>query len=100
MEWCGVVKPCGPDQCARCSGVIQALKTSARGALNRCVISSSRSASAATSFLLSILNLLLLKFDQITIQPLETLLPELAVFLDPGSRLLQRRRLQPARSRL
>src|SRR5579859_3741154 len=98
-----VLNPLGPHQCARCRGSVQASNTSSRGASNRRVKTSSRSAAPAVALLAAIVVLLVLlgfQFAQVFLQTVEALLPEVAIVLHPVGDVFERRRLQPAGSPL
>src|SRR5262245_56888350 len=96
IECVVVVKPRGPHHRPTCSGSVQASKTSAGGAANTRVKTSSRSDSRCVVTVL----LLLLHPAQVLIEPVEALLPEPAVVLHPAGDLLQRPGDEPARSPL
>src|SRR5262245_55194781 len=92
-----VVKPFGPHNCVRCSGSVQAVHTSSRGA------SYSRDAmiicgSCARSILFLAATLLLpgLQFPQVNVQSVESFFPEAAVFLEPAIDALECTHLDPA----
>src|SRR5690242_15476788 len=91
-----LVKPRGPHQRARCSGSVQALNTRLRGASKRRVRTSTRSADSAALLLAAMSLLLLLQFAQIIVQPIETLLPETPILLQPVGGVLKRTGLEPA----
>src|SRR5215472_3787110 len=85
-----LVKPCGPIQRVKCSGSAQHLKTRSRGASKmRSIMSIGRgeSAAATSSFPTTILLSLRLRgelflqfeFAQIFIEPIEPLVPEMAI---------------------
>src|SRR5579872_844829 len=94
------VKPCGPHHCDRCSGCVHTLKTSARGASKTRVMTSSRDDSVAAVLVAGILLLLLLHLAQIFFETIETLLPETPIVFDPLGGILERARLEPARTPL
>src|SRR5439155_7515277 len=72
--------------------------TTSRGASNRRVTVSSRCRAAAAALSLAPIPLFFrFELAQIVVQPVEPLVPEPAVVLDPLGGVLQRRRLQPAR---
>src|SRR6478735_43723 len=103
-----VRKPSGPHHCERCFGSVHTDHTSSRGALTSRVPtitfgSESRSTLlvAATLLLLLFRGLPLRRFRlqraEIILQPIEPLLPEPAIFLEPVVDALQRIQLDPAR---
>src|ERR1017187_3183298 len=84
ISWIVLVKPFGPHHCARCAGSVHALHTSSRGAAKARVETISRSdESAAGSFLEAMFFFLFLKFLEIPVQAVESLLPEAPVALEP-----------------
>src|SRR5215831_9722853 len=90
--WVVVENPKGPHQRARCSGVVHAVQTSSRGALMTRVVRSDRGSRAGSRlFLWPTPYLLGLELTQIVLQPVETLLPQLAVVLEPIVHVLERR---------
>src|SRR4051812_33545246 len=76
-----VVNPRGPHQWATCVGSVHTANRSSRGALNTREVTISRS--DAGSGLLGTVLLLLLKFAEVFVQPVETLFPEPLKPLDP-----------------
>src|SRR5579863_1836108 len=74
-----------------CSGWVHALKTSARGASIRRETSSLRSPLVLADTLL----LLALQLLQVVLEPIEALLPEDAILLQPVCRMLERMRFEP-----
>src|SRR6516164_253808 len=105
-----LLKPFGPIHRAKCSGSVQYLKISSRGASKmRSMISTRSSESAKTALLLAVILLLLhsrgafvlrLKLPQIVVQPVEALLPETTIFLQPVGGGFERICFEPARSPL
>src|SRR3990170_8559442 len=101
-QW-GHVKPFGPHQLMKCSGSVQALHTSSRGASNTRSMTSACSvdvvgallASAICVLLLSLL-LTLLNLSEVFVQAIETLLPEAAISFQPFIGVLERARAEPA----
>src|SRR5688572_72315 len=92
------VKPFGPHQRARCSGCVQALNTRVRGASKtRLMTSSNAGERAAALVVAAILVPRRLQLAQIALQPIEALLPEAAIVLQPLGRILERDRVEPAR---
>src|SRR5258708_15178631 len=85
----GSVESLGPNQRARCSGSVQASKTSSRGAAKTRVRTSSCSAVSMLALLACMLSLLL-QLLQVLLDPIEALLPEAAVVLHPPRHLLLR----------
>src|SRR5882724_341084 len=103
----GVVKPCGPHQRTSRSGSVHALKTSARGASNTRVMTSSRCAVSPAALLLvtvscAVMSLAVMSppvrllLAQIVLQAIQVLLPETAIVLEPIGGVLERTRLQLA----
>src|SRR5215218_10170112 len=93
-----VTNPLGPHHCVRCFGSVQTSNTSSRGALRIRVATISRSPTSVAGMLPSfILLLLLLKFLEVFVQAVETLVPEPAVMLHPLGHALERLPAQPAR---
>src|SRR5262249_55467262 len=111
-----VVKPNGPHHCARCFGLVQAEKTSARGASNSRVPMIDRGSRSRSTRLVAaifsvlrawlvmatLLNTLLvrifrLQLLQIGIQPIETLVEKTPVMIEPVVDVLEHARLDPAR---
>src|SRR6266849_5046860 len=93
----GKEHPFGINQRVRCSGLVQALKTSSRGASKIRTIVSSRSPTLVkTSFLLGIFSLLagmflllFFKFFQIIVQPIEALVKKPAIVRHPVGDVLE-----------
>src|SRR5258706_4495884 len=79
----GFVNPCGPHHFATCAASVHSLNTSARGALNTRVSTTSFCSVATASFVVAMLVLLVLHFVQIFGQPVEPLVPALLERLDP-----------------
>src|SRR6185437_5944484 len=87
-----VVKPSGPHHCARCFASVKAANTSSRGASNTRLPMIERG-SLARSMLFPAATFLLLRFGlvraarlqrlEIIVEPVEPLLPQAAVFLQP-----------------
>src|SRR5438093_12442342 len=97
----GVVKPCGPHHRIRRSGSVQALKTRWGGASKTRVMTSSRSADfGAALFLATMPPPFRSQVLQIAIQPIEALVPEAAIVLQPVPGLPERTRPEPAGSPL
>src|SRR6187402_15158 len=100
-----LVKPLGPHHLSMCSGRVQAFQTSDRGAFTARSRVISRSAVALLAVILFSLSrlpggrvlFLGLQFLQVFLQPIEALLPELAVLLHPVGGILQRCGLQLTR---
>src|SRR5260370_32392257 len=106
----GLVKPCGPHQCAKWAGSVHILNTSSRGASMTRLRMSSRSAAAVAACAIWIVPRVVasagslvgsrffrgLDFLQVVVQPVEALFPEPAVMLHPIRGILQPRRLEPA----
>src|SRR5580700_9864818 len=100
------LKPFGPIHRARCSGSVQHLKTSSRGASKTRSIMSSRSVCSVTTALLLAAILFLphscsafvlrLKLAQIIVEPVETVLPETTIFLEPVGGVFERGADEPA----
>src|SRR5438552_18724518 len=85
-----VEKPSGPHHCARCSGLVQAVHTSLRGASYTRVATMARGSCARSRLFLAAtlrlpgLRLLLgLQFLQVIFQPVEPFLPQSAIPLAP-----------------
>src|SRR4051812_3614665 len=94
----GFVKPCGPHHRARCVGSVHIWKTRVRGASKVRVRTSSRAGDVAADSLLAAMFLPFpLKFAEVLIEAIETLVPESAIVLDPIGHVLERARLQPTR---
>src|SRR6266566_2171864 len=96
-----MVQPLGPIQCGRCSGLVNASKTSRRGASTTRVTTTSRSDGvvnvvAPTSCAVAMIPLPLLEVLYVLIQSFEALVPKAAIALGPLDDLPQRRRLEPA----
>src|SRR3546814_15987641 len=94
---------------SRGSGWLHTLKTSARGAARVRVLTRTRSsglaplgpsgrgaASGLAAIVVSFLGVLHLQLVEIVLQPVEALLPELPIALQPARGILQRRGIQPA----
>src|SRR2546422_667225 len=80
----GIVKPFGPHQRTRRSASVQALKTRRGGASKTRVMTSSGFAVSAAGLVLAAMSPpLRLQLLQIYIQPIEALLPESAIVLQP-----------------
>src|SRR4051794_10399822 len=85
-----VVKPFGPHHCATCRGSVHASKTRSRGASKTRVVAISRSAVLLLSIVaFMVLLLLFFQFAQIFVQPVEALLPETAVVIEPIGHLFE-----------
>src|SRR5437660_77335 len=82
-SWTRFVKNFGPHHRARCCGSVHARNTSARGASNTRVRTTSRSDDVAGSLLAAILPFLLLEFLEVLVEAVEALLPEPLERLDP-----------------
>src|SRR5215831_9152911 len=93
-----VVKPRGPHQRVKCSGIVQARKTSRRGASRRRVITSSCSRVAAASVVAVMRRLRLLQFVEVIGEAVEAFLPEPAIGFEPDAGVLQRFGREAARS--
>src|SRR5579859_365098 len=108
ISWMVVVKPLGPHHCATCLGSVNASQTISRGASYTRDVTISRSdATVAGLFLSLIAGMLLLLMNsfcfqraQIVVEPVEALLPELAIVLHPLMHFLEGGGLQPARTPL
>src|SRR5689334_1741607 len=99
--WVVVENPIGPHQCARCSGLVHAAHTSARGAAKtRAVMSDRWSGSGSRLFLSPTLLVLGLELAQICLEPIKTLHPQPAVVLEPVVHLLESRRFDATGSPL
>src|SRR5437667_8843163 len=97
----GFVKPFGPHHFATCTGSVQALNTSARGASKMRVMTTVRSACfALMSFLSATFPLLLfdLELAQVVAKTVEALFPEPPIVLDPVRHFLERARLETRRA--
>src|SRR5262249_49088867 len=105
--WVVVVKPFGPHHCARCRASVKAANTSSRGASNTrtpsiTLGSLSRSMLLPASFFSSLARFLVLagffplKRPQIFVEPIEPLLPELPIALQPFVDALERLRFDLA----
>src|ERR1700730_12946531 len=105
--------PLGSHQCATCSAIVHASKTTARGASKMRVITISRSVGVviftvpmffigdlSLSLRASTVLLLLLRLFQVSIQAGKFLLPEAAKGLHPVSDILERNRHERARTPL
>src|SRR5579862_2629274 len=89
----GLVKWCGPHQRCRCTGFVQASNTSSRGASKMRVRVTSPSSGLVLVVLADILFsfgfwflcfcIASLQLAEVIVQPVETLLPELPVVIDP-----------------
>src|SRR5262249_27634993 len=93
----GMVKPFGPHHCTRRPGPVQVLKTRRRGASKTRVMTSSRSVDFGAA--LSLVTMLPpFSFDvlQIVVQPIEALVPEAAIVLQPVARFLEGTGAEPA----
>src|SRR4051812_40905437 len=80
-----MVKPRGPYQWPRCSALVQALKTSSRGASKVRSRTISRADSGATGLLCCavIFSFLLLKFLKVLVESIEAFFPEAPVVIQP-----------------
>src|SRR6202161_3267500 len=98
-----VVKPFGPNHCARCFGSVNSENTSSRGASNsRTVMIERASVARSTSFFVAIAVLLSpllfgLQRLQIDVEAIQALVEKAAVKAEPLVDILQRPRLDPAR---
>src|ERR1700733_13094500 len=98
-----IVHPSGPSsQCRRCSGVVHASNTTARGASNTRVMTISRSDGVVnvvrpTLFALTMIALLVLHLLKVGIQPFITRIPKPSEMPGVLGNLLERRRLHPTR---
>src|SRR5579859_3985068 len=80
----GLEKLWGPHHWARYFGSVHAFQTSSRGASKtRVRLSSLVSTSLFLAVMAGMFLLLPLQFAQIFVEPIEALLPELAIFTDP-----------------
>src|SRR5262249_18779193 len=102
-EWVVVVKPFGPHHFAKCFGLVNAAKSNSGGASNmrvpmieRASLSRSILFSSAMSGLPLVLFSFGLQCPEVVIEPVETLLPETAVFFEPVVRFLERARIDAA----
>src|SRR5579862_3179825 len=115
-----VVKPYGPHHCAKCLGSVHSEKTRSRGAANSrtpMIDRGSRSRSmllpaAMPTLLLAVFDfrglrvrrlgfcLLGLQRPQIEVEPIEALVVEAAIVVEPVVNILERARLDPAGPRL
>src|ERR1700674_3952102 len=101
-----MVQPLGPNiQWGRCSGLVQASKTSRRGASKTRVMTTSRSDGVVnvvtpTLVAVAMMPLLLFHMFQVMIQSCVALVPEAAIELGPLGDRLDRRRLEAAGSPL
>src|SRR5450755_2446213 len=84
MAWIVLVKPFGPHHCAICFGSVQAFQTNSRGASTVRVMTMVGSPGAATALLLSATFLPLgLQFLEIVVEPVQALVPQAAIVLQP-----------------
>src|SRR4051812_7848405 len=96
--WNGTVNPRGPHQRSACWGSAHAFQTTGSGASKVRLITSTRSAgSGFSSFFAAMILLLALNFLDILIEPIEALLPETAVMIDPVGHMPERLGVEPAR---
>src|SRR5687768_15991050 len=98
-------KPFGPHHFATCSRSVHASHTTSRGASKTRVAAISRSASTCACSLFAFIVVLLFRFvrfqlPQVFVEPVEALLPESAVRLDPVGDLAERSGVETARAPL
>src|SRR5687768_5882028 len=92
-----MVKPFGPNQRSRCSALVQALKTSSRGASkvrSRTMVRADSATGLVGVMLLSLS--FSLKLVQVFVETVEALLPELPVVVEPIGDVLERRDFETA----
>src|ERR1700757_84017 len=86
------VKPRGPHQRARCSGLVHILKTRWRGASKIRVMTSSRTTErAGASAAIAIFPLPALQLAEIVIEAIKAVVPKTAIVIEPMGGVLKRR---------
>src|SRR3954451_4342718 len=99
----GNVKPAGPHQCTRCSGLLHVSNTSARGASKTRVMRSSRVSLLFSGMGLRFLRRVRgrdvrgLKPAQVVVEAIEALLPEVPVVFEPRDSIFHGCSLEPTR---
>src|SRR5207247_10271919 len=96
----GMPTPFGPHHFCRCSGCVNTSKTRSRGASKTRSMTSSLIGISMTLSLAAMSLLLHLQFLQVLVEPIEPLLTDDAVAVDPFVHLLEWPRLNPRRAPL